>query len=246
VRSRRNWNMTDRVPELRKLPRGLVLDGELVAFNEVGAPHWPLLCERVLHGNKAVAVTFVAFDVLRVDGYDLTATSWVARRAVLEELGVATWCSRLADKWRGRRARTASLPGPSTRPAAGRCCPLPPNSPQRQRAFLAAEPIRRRCCCLPSYPDRSRSPASFPIHCRHPSCTCATERSTQDPTTHQQRAMRVTPRSSFSPSASSFTSPKVGRYAGSCQVWQPVTRAGRFSAPARRPGVLPTYPSGPL
>jgi bifunctional non-homologous end joining protein LigD len=31
VRSRRGWNMTPTLPELRKLPRGLVLDGELVA-----------------------------------------------------------------------------------------------------------------------------------------------------------------------------------------------------------------------
>jgi hypothetical protein len=36
--------MSDRVPELRELPSGLVLDGELVAFKEQGAPHWPLLC----------------------------------------------------------------------------------------------------------------------------------------------------------------------------------------------------------
>jgi ATP-dependent DNA ligase len=32
VRSRRAWNMSDRVPELRELPSGLVLDGRLVAF----------------------------------------------------------------------------------------------------------------------------------------------------------------------------------------------------------------------
>ena len=31
VRSRRGWNMTAQVPELRELPAGLVLDGELVA-----------------------------------------------------------------------------------------------------------------------------------------------------------------------------------------------------------------------
>jgi bifunctional non-homologous end joining protein LigD len=97
VRSRRAWNMTDRVPELGVLPRGLVLDGELVAFNEQGAPHWPLVCERVLHGNTTVPVTFMAFDVLRVDGHDLTLSPWAARRAVLEELGIETWCSRLAD-----------------------------------------------------------------------------------------------------------------------------------------------------
>jgi len=51
VRSRRGWNMSERVPELSTLPKGLVLDGELVAFNDNGAPHWPLLCERILHGN---------------------------------------------------------------------------------------------------------------------------------------------------------------------------------------------------
>ena len=80
VRSRRAWNMTERVPELRELPRGLVLDGELVAFNEQGAPHWPLVVERVLHGNTAIAVTFVAFDLLRVDGHDVTVNSWSQRR----------------------------------------------------------------------------------------------------------------------------------------------------------------------
>ena len=60
--------MIDRVPELRKLPAGLVLDSELVELNEAGAPDWPLLCGRMLHGNTTNAVTFFAFDVLRVDG----------------------------------------------------------------------------------------------------------------------------------------------------------------------------------
>ncbi len=76
VRSRRGWNMTSRLPELAVLPRGLVLDGELVAFNDAGAPHWPLLCERVLHGNRSIGVTFVAFDVLRVDGHDVMRSPW--------------------------------------------------------------------------------------------------------------------------------------------------------------------------
>ena len=97
VRSRRNWRMAHRVPELEQLPPGLILDGELVAFNNAGAPDWPLLCGRVLHGNTSVAVTFVAFDALRVNGHDLTRSRWEQRRAVLEELDVETGCSRLAD-----------------------------------------------------------------------------------------------------------------------------------------------------
>jgi ATP-dependent DNA ligase len=40
--------------------------------NEDNAPHWPLVVERVLHGNAAIPVTFVAFDLLRVDGHDVT------------------------------------------------------------------------------------------------------------------------------------------------------------------------------
>jgi bifunctional non-homologous end joining protein LigD len=31
VRSRRGWNMTPVLPELRRLPQGLVLDGEILA-----------------------------------------------------------------------------------------------------------------------------------------------------------------------------------------------------------------------
>ena len=97
VRSRRGWNMTAHVPELEALPHGLVLDGELVAFNSDGAPHWPLLCERVLHGNRAIRLTFVAFDVLRVDGYEVMCNPWSERRSLLEDLGVTKWCVRLSD-----------------------------------------------------------------------------------------------------------------------------------------------------
>ena len=97
VRSRRGWNMTEHVSELEALPRGLVLDGELVALNDQGGPHWPRLCERVLHGNRSIAVTFVAFDVLRVDGRAVMCNPWSERRALLEELGVERPCVRLAD-----------------------------------------------------------------------------------------------------------------------------------------------------
>jgi ATP-dependent DNA ligase len=62
VRSRRGWNMTAVLPELRALPRGLVRDGELVAWKD-GEPHFPLVCGRVLNYDLSVPVTFVAFDL---------------------------------------------------------------------------------------------------------------------------------------------------------------------------------------
>ena len=48
VRSRRAWEMSERLPELSALPDGLVLDGELVAYGADGRPSFPLLSLRVL------------------------------------------------------------------------------------------------------------------------------------------------------------------------------------------------------
>jgi ATP-dependent DNA ligase len=44
VRSRRGWDMTERVPELDGLPSG-VFDGELVSFED-GLPSFSLVCEQ--------------------------------------------------------------------------------------------------------------------------------------------------------------------------------------------------------
>jgi ATP-dependent DNA ligase len=57
VRSRRGWNMSELVPELAGLPTGLVLDGELVA--------WETGCR----ASRAVPLTYIAFDVPGVDGH---------------------------------------------------------------------------------------------------------------------------------------------------------------------------------
>jgi bifunctional non-homologous end joining protein LigD len=52
VRSRRGWNMTPVLPELRKLPTGLVLDGELVAWKGK-VPWFPLAYNGVGGGSDA-------------------------------------------------------------------------------------------------------------------------------------------------------------------------------------------------
>jgi bifunctional non-homologous end joining protein LigD len=85
VRSRRGWNMTTVLPELRGLPAGLVLDGELVAWKK-SQPYFPLICRRVLNRDMSVPMTYVVFDVLRHDGDDLTGEPYVSRRTVLQEL----------------------------------------------------------------------------------------------------------------------------------------------------------------
>jgi bifunctional non-homologous end joining protein LigD len=88
VRSRRGWNMTEALPELRGLPAGLVLDGELVAFNQAGDPHFPLPSKRILNRDTSVPIQFMIFDVLEVDGESHTASSFARRRDRLEQLGL--------------------------------------------------------------------------------------------------------------------------------------------------------------
>ncbi|MBA2424787.1 MAG: hypothetical protein H0W31_02970 [Actinobacteria bacterium] len=83
IRSRRGWNMTPVLPELRALPAGLVLDGELVAWKG-SEPYFPLVCRRVLNRDMSVPLTFVIFDVLRQDGVDLTVRPYSERRRILE------------------------------------------------------------------------------------------------------------------------------------------------------------------
>jgi bifunctional non-homologous end joining protein LigD len=85
VRSRRGWNMTAVLPELRHLPSGLVLDGELVALRS-GEPYFPNVCRRVLNGDRSVPLTLMVFDLLRLDGEDMTPRPYSERRDLLDAL----------------------------------------------------------------------------------------------------------------------------------------------------------------
>jgi hypothetical protein len=92
VRSRRGWNMTPLVPELGDLPVHGVFDGELIALAD-GRPHFPLVCDRLLHRDAAVPLTYVIFDVLELEGEPTIARPYRERRALLDglSLGAGPW-----------------------------------------------------------------------------------------------------------------------------------------------------------
>lgn len=66
-----------------------MLDGELVAFGADGKPDFPSLCEPMLHRHTEIPLTFLALDVLSVDGRDVRREAHRKRRRILEELGVS-------------------------------------------------------------------------------------------------------------------------------------------------------------
>jgi bifunctional non-homologous end joining protein LigD len=100
--SRGDKDLTKAFPELRDLglrlgARPAVLDGELVAFDDDGRPSFGRLQHRLNLGSAAaitkrageIAVTYLVFDVLHLDGESLLASSYDDRRAALESLGLA-------------------------------------------------------------------------------------------------------------------------------------------------------------
>ncbi|MDQ6820666.1 MAG: DNA ligase D [Actinomycetota bacterium] len=98
----RNLNeITDAYPELRGLLRSagmreLVLDGEIVAFDEQGRPSFERL-QRRMHVTSPAAVRrlmsshpvlYAIFDLLYLDGHSMMDLTYSERRARLQELGL--------------------------------------------------------------------------------------------------------------------------------------------------------------
>ena len=99
VQSYNERDVTASWPELAGLAEALgvrtaILDGELVATDDKGRPSFGRLQQR-MHLTRAadvaaraaeVPVTYVVFDLLHLDGHDLTGLPLHERRALLEQL----------------------------------------------------------------------------------------------------------------------------------------------------------------
>jgi bifunctional non-homologous end joining protein LigD len=101
LQSRNLNDITGQYPEVRRLSRQIgaldaVLDGELVAFDENGSPSFERLQQRIHQTSESVVrrrmkshpITYVLFDLLYLDGHDLTAEPYSRRRKLLEGLGL--------------------------------------------------------------------------------------------------------------------------------------------------------------
>ena len=96
----RNFSdFTPRYPEVRELAKALgarrvILDGEIVAFDEQGRPSFERLQSRMHLGSDSavrrrmrdIPVTYVAFDLLYLDGRSTLPLRYEQRREVLEAL----------------------------------------------------------------------------------------------------------------------------------------------------------------
>jgi bifunctional non-homologous end joining protein LigD len=117
LESRNLLDVTDQYPELRAIQRQLgartaVLDGEIVAFDDEGRPSFERLQRRMhVQGRRQVEqrreeapVTYLAFDLLYLDGESLTERPYTERRELLEGLGLAGEAWSVPPSFRGRGA----------------------------------------------------------------------------------------------------------------------------------------------
>jgi bifunctional non-homologous end joining protein LigD len=114
----RNLNdVTEAYPEVRGILRDLgmrdiVLDGEIVAFDDAGRPSFERLQKRmhvtspssIRRLSKSTPVVYAIFDLLYLDGHSLMGLTYQERRARLEELGLGgpAWRVPAAHPGRGQ------------------------------------------------------------------------------------------------------------------------------------------------
>jgi bifunctional non-homologous end joining protein LigD len=100
--ARRGNDVTDRYPELETITDAMgstsaLLDGEIVALDAKGRPSFELLQPRMHVASPSTArqlaarmpVVYMLFDVLWLDGHNVTDRPYTERRALLEALRLA-------------------------------------------------------------------------------------------------------------------------------------------------------------
>ncbi|WP_028296611.1 DNA ligase D [Olivibacter sitiensis] len=92
---------TTLVDELRGIGENMVLDGEIVAFNEAGLPSFQLLQQ--WEENPEGPIYYYVFDLLELDGKSLEAIPLLERKQKLEKLlstgkGYVLYCDHVFEK----------------------------------------------------------------------------------------------------------------------------------------------------
>jgi bifunctional non-homologous end joining protein LigD len=85
--SRRRNSLNERFPELRDIgelikAKTALIDGEVVALDQDGLPRFGALRSR----RRDCSIVLYAFDLLHLDGFDLTGCPLLARKALLRRI----------------------------------------------------------------------------------------------------------------------------------------------------------------
>ena len=155
LRTRNLNDVTDAYPELHDLPdllagRDAVLDGEIVAFDEKGMPSFQKLQGRLGVVASAVAkkrrndapVMYMVFDLLYLDGRDVTGLPYEERRGLLESLDLHGPHVQVSPSFRGQGKVLLATPG--LEGIVAKRLGSPYEAGARSRAWLKVKTQRRQ------------------------------------------------------------------------------------------------------
>jgi bifunctional non-homologous end joining protein LigD len=170
--SRNQIEMTPQYPELADVAKQIdakeaILDGEIVALDKDGMPRFQLLQPRVgrKSGIEALRgsghIVYFVFDLLFVDGFDLTSCPLVERKEVLEQILKPTNFIKLSEHVVGdgehffKQIEKFHLEGMIAKRAAS------PYVQKRTRDWLKVKTIRRSEVVIGGYTQPRGSRAHF-------------------------------------------------------------------------------------
>src|SRR5947208_900354 len=114
VASRKGTSIEQQYPELQEVAKAVdaqsaILDGEVVAFDERGVPSFQLLQNRIGASPRSASklaqsypVSYFAFDLLYLDGYDLRSTPLAERKQLLASVLHSTPAVRHSEHFVGK------------------------------------------------------------------------------------------------------------------------------------------------
>ena len=163
--SRNQNELTAAYPELRGIPqyikaRTAILDGEIVALDEEGRPSFGLMQQRTGVGEGGrrirqtrddIPIAYYVFDLLYLDGYDLTQADLEQRKQLLMSIVLPNDLVHYSEHWIGtgtklfRAAADRGLEGIIAKRRKG--CYLQ----KRSREWLKIKIVKRQECVIGGY-----------------------------------------------------------------------------------------------
>lgn len=173
--SRNQNELTAAYPELHDIPRFVnaqktILDGEIVALDEEGRSSFSLMQQRTGVGEGGrrirrtrddIPVIYYAFDLLYLDGYDLTQVDLEQRKQLLKSILSGNDLLRYSDHYIGQG--TALFQAAAQRGLEGIVAKHRTScyEQKRSREWLKIKIVRRQECVVGGYTDPRGSRENF-------------------------------------------------------------------------------------
>jgi bifunctional non-homologous end joining protein LigD len=165
--SRNQNDLTSAYPELHELPQWIkaktaILDGEIVALDEEGRSSFSLMQQRTGVGEGGrrirrtrddIPIAYYAFDLLFLDGYDLTQVDLEQRKELLHGILAPNDLLRYSDHYAGQG--TALFKAAAQRGLEGIVAKHRTScyEQKRSREWLKIKIVRRQECVIGGYTD---------------------------------------------------------------------------------------------